>query len=527
MPKEIEYHLAARRRLKGGVDKLARIVGITLGPCGANVILDKGLGAPAITREGVGVARDLELDDPYENMGVQLLKEAASKTADVAGDGTATATVLAQALIAEGLKAVSAGVTPQALKRGIERATAEAVAWLESVAVGVLDRARIAQVATIASNGDAEVGELLAEAMARVGKDGVVTVEEAAATETSLEVVEGMRFERGFLSPYFATDAERMEAVLDHALILLHDQKIASMRDLLPLLEKAAQAGQPLLIVADDVEGEALATLVVNKLRGTLQVAAVKAPGFGSGRRELMEDLALITGGQLITEDAGRSLAGVALGDLGRARRVTLTAEATTVVGGDGSRRQIDAFADALRQRARTADSDIERDGLAQRLARLVGGIAVIRVGAQTETAMKERKARVEDALNATIAAAAEGIVPGGGTALLRAGDHLRMLDWGGDEAAAVAVVVSALQVPLRIIAENSGAAGVTVVQHVHNLAAHEGYDARTGEYTDLIARGIIDPVRTVRTALQNATSIATLVLTTEALVADVPDEHS
>ncbi len=525
MPKEIEYNFAARRRLKRGVDKLAEVVAITLGPCGANVIVDRGLGAPVLTRDGAGVAQDLELDDPYENMGAQLLKEAASKTADVAGDGTATATVLARALMFEGIQAVSGGMNPHALKRGMDRAIREAAGWIQANAIALVNKERIEQVATIAANGDREVGELLASAMEQVGKDGVISVEEAAATETSLEVVEGMRLDRGYLSPYFATDAERMESVLENALVLICDRKIATMRDLLPLLEKAAQANRPLLIVAEDVEGEALATLVVNKLRGTLQVVAVKAPGFGDGRRDLLEDLATLTGGHLISEEAGRGLDCATLADMGSARRVTVTAETTTLVGGGGSATQIEARANALRQQVAATDSELDRDRLAKRLARLVSGIAVIRVGAQTEMAMRERKARVENALSATIAAVAEGVVPGGGVALLRAGQHLRTLGWTGEDETAAAIVARALEIPLRTIADNSGAEGAVVVQHVGALSAHEGYDARAGEYADLVARGVIDPATTVRAALQNAGSIAGLVLTTEALVAEIPDD--
>src|SRR5881396_1073010 len=525
MPKQLKFDEDARAALLRGVNIMAAAVKATLGPKGRNVVIDKKYGSPTITKDGVAVAKEIELKDPYENMGAQMLKEVASKTSDLAGDGTTTATVLAQAIFREGLKNVTAGANPMGLKRGIEAAVDAVTDELKKLSKSTKDKKEIAQVATIASNNDKTIGNLIAEAMEKVGKDGVITVEESKSADTVLDVVEGMQFDRGYLSPYFVTDAERMECVLEDALILIHEKKISVMKDMLPLLEQVARAGKPLLIIAEDVEGEALATLVVNKLRGTLHTCAVKAPGFGDRRKAMLEDIATLTGGKAITEDLGIKLENLKLEDLGRAKKVVVDKDNTTIIEGAGKTGAIEGRIKQIRVQIEETTSDYDREKLQERLAKLAGGVAVIKVGAATETAMKEKKARVEDALNATRAAVEEGIVPGGGVALLRASEALGSLKLSGDEATGVSIVRRALEEPIRQIVENAGLEGSVVVEKVRAaLPITQGFDAETNEYVDMMQAGIIDPTKVERVALQNAASIASLLLTTEALITDIPE---
>jgi len=504
---------------------MSHAVKVTLGPKGRNVVIDKRFGSPTITKDGVTVAKEIELSDAIENMGAQMVKEVAAKTSDVAGDGTTTATVLAQAIFREGLKNVTAGANPMGLKRGIEQAVDTVVEELKHMSKATKDKKEIAQVATIAANNDKTIGDLIAEAMEKVGKDGVITVEEAKAMETTLEVVEGMQFDRGYLSPYFVTDPERMEVVLEDARVLIHEKKLSVMKDMLPLLEQVVQAGRPLLIIAEDLEGEALATLVVNKLRGTLAVCAVKAPGFGDRRKAMLEDIATVTGGKAITEDLGIKLENLKLDDLGRAKKVVVDKDNTTIIEGAGSSKAIEARIKQIRAQIEETTSDYDREKLQERLAKLAGGVAMIKVGAATETEMKEKKARVEDALNATRAAVEEGIVPGGGVALLRASEALGSLKLSGDEATGVSIVRRALEEPIRQIVENAGLEGSVVVEKVKaGIPITRGFDAETNEYVDMMQAGIIDPTKVERVALQNAASIASLLLTTEAIVTDIPE---
>jgi chaperonin GroEL len=526
--KELQFNTEARAALKRGVDKLAEAVKVTLGPKGRNVVLDRKFGAPTVTKDGVTVAKEIELEDAVENMGAQMVKEVATKTSDLAGDGTTTATVLAQAIYREGLKNVTAGANPMAIKRGIARAIEKVVEELKAISTPTKGKKEIAQVGTISANSDAEIGNLIADAMEKVGKDGVITVEEAKGLETTLETVEGMQFDRGYLSPYFVTDPERMEAVLEDALILIHDKKISSMKDLLPVLEKVAQLGRPLLIIAEDVEGEALATLVVNKLRGTLRVCAVKAPGFGDRRKAMLSDIATLTGGQVISEEVGFKLENAVVGDLGRAKRIVVDKDNTTLVDGAGEQDKIQGRISEIRVAIDKSTSDYDREKLQERLAKLAGGVAVINVGAATETEMKEKKARVEDALHATRAAVEEGIVPGGGVALLRAQTKLREFQTGdADEQIGVQILTRALEEPIRQIAQNAGAEGSIVVERVRSdKNPNFGYNAQTDEYEDLVEAGVIDPTKVTRTALQNAASIASLLLTTEAVVVEKPEEN-
>ncbi len=524
MAKRITHGEDSRQAILKGVNQLADAVRITLGPKGRNVVLDKKFGSPTITKDGVTVAKEVELKDVEENMGAQMVREVASKTSDVAGDGTTTATVLAQAIFREGVKTVAAGANPMALKRGIDKAVAKAVDEIGSLSKPVRGEA-IAQVGTVSANGDATIGTIISEAMAKVGKDGVITVEEAKTIETALEVVEGMQFDRGYLSPYFVTDPERMECVLENALILLHEKKISSMKDLLPLLEQIAKTGKPFVIVAEEVEGEALATLVVNKLRGTLNCSAVKAPGFGDRRKAMLEDIAILTGGRVISEDLGIKLENVQLGDLGDAKKVTIDKDNTTIVEGSGASSDIQGRVNQLRSQIEETTSDYDREKLQERLAKLVGGVAVIKVGAATETEMKEKKARVEDAMHATRAAVEEGIVAGGGVSLIRAIPSLDQLELEGDEQIGCNIVRRALEEPLRQIAQNAGVEGAVVVSRVGGETGNNGYNAATDSYGDLVEAGVIDPAKVTRTALQNAASIAGLLLTTEALVADIPEE--
>jgi chaperonin GroEL len=524
--KQLQFDEAARQALLRGVEKLAKAVKATLGPSGRNVILDKKFGSPTITKDGVTVAKEIELEDSYENMGAQLVREVASKTSDVAGDGTTTATVLAESIFREGLKNVTAGANPTSLQRGIQKAVDAVVAELKKISKNVSDRTEIAQVATVSANWDRTIGEIIADAMDKVGKDGTITVEEAKSIETTLEVVEGMQFDKGYLSPYFVTNAESMEAVLENAYILIHEKKISSLKDLLPLLEKVAKAGRPLLIIAEDVEGEALATLVVNKLRGTLQVAAVKAPGFGDRRKAMLEDIAVLTGGRCITEDLGIKLENITLDDLGKAKRVTIDKENTTIVEGEGSTSDIQGRVNQIRRQIEETTSDYDREKLQERLAKLAGGVAVINVGAATETEMKEKKARVEDALHATRAAVEEGIVPGGGVAFIRTQGALDGVKLEGDEAVGLEIVRRAVESPLRQLANNAGQEGALIVQEVKKRKGNEGYNVATGEYTDLVKAGVVDPTKVTRTALQNAASISGLLLTTEALVTELPEKE-
>jgi chaperonin GroEL len=525
--KQLQFDETARHTLLRGVEKLARAVKATLGPSGRNVILDKKFGSPTITKDGVTVAKEIELEDPYENMGAQLVREVASKTSDVAGDGTTTATILAESIYREGLRNVTAGANPTSLQRGIMKGVEAIVEDLKKLSKKVSDRTEIAQVATVSANWDKTIGEIIADAMDKVGKDGTITVEEARSIDTTLEVVEGMQFDKGYLSPYFVTNAEAMEAVLENAYILIHEKKISSLKDLLPLLEKVAKAGRPLLIIAEDVEGEALATLVVNKLRGTLQVCAVKAPGFGDRRKAMMEDIAVLTGGRCFTEDLGIKLENIKIEDLGKAKRVTIDKENTTIVEGEGKQSDIQGRVAQIRRQIEETTSDYDREKLQERLAKLAGGVAVINVGAATETEMKEKKARVEDALHATRAAVEEGIVPGGGVALLRAQkalDNMKGLE--GDEKVGVAIVRRAIEEPTRQLADNAGREGALVVEEVKKRKGNEGYDVANDEYVDLVKAGIVDPTKVTRSALQNAASIAALLLTTEALVTEIPEKE-
>src|SRR5213594_3966217 len=526
MAKQIVHGEDSRQAILRGVNILADAVKITLGPRGRNVVLDKKFGSPLITKDGVTVAKEIELKDAMENMGAQMVKEVASKTSDVAGDGTTTATVLAQAIFREGVKTVAAGANPMAVKRGIERAVEVAVEKIKELSKPVKGE-MIAQVATVSANNDSTIGNIIAEAMKKVGKDGVITVEEAKAIETTLDVVEGMQFDRGYLSPYFVTDPDRMECVLENALILIHEKKISTMKDLLPLLEQVAKMGRPLLIIAEEVEGEALATLVVNKLRGTLQAAAVKAPGFGDRRKAMLEDIAILTGGKSLTEDLGIKLENVRIEDLGRAKKVVIDKDNTTIVEGAGKSQAIEGRVKQLRTQIDETTSDYDREKLQERLAKLVGGVAVIKVGAATETEMKAKKARVEDAMHATRAAVEEGIVPGGGVAFLRAIPALEKLELEGDEQIGVTIVRRALEEPLRMIASNAGHEGAVVIGKVkESKDPNFGFDAASEDYTDMIAAGILDPAKVARTALQNAASIAALMLTTEALVSEISDEE-
>ena len=524
MSKQITYGDESRQAILRGVSRLTDAVKVTLGPKGRNVVLDKKFGSPLITKDGVTVAKEIELKEPLENMGAQMVKEVASKTSDVAGDGTTTATILAQAIYREGSKNVTAGANPMELKRGIEKAVTAVSEELKKLSKPVKGK-MIAQVGTISANNDATIGGIIAEAMEKVGKDGVITVEEAKSMETSLEVVEGMQFDRGYLSPYFVTDPERMEVVLENALVLINEKKVSNLKDLLPLLEQVAKLGQPLLIVAEDLEGDALATLVVNKLRGTLNVAAVKAPGYGDRRKAMLEDIAVLTGGKAITEDLGLKLENIKIADLGKAKKITISKETTTIVEGAGKKQEIEGRVKQLRTQVEETTSDYDREKLQERLAKLVGGVAIIKVGAATETEMKEKKARVEDAMHATKAAVEEGIVPGGGVALLRCTRVLDALKATGDEAVGVAIVRRVLEEPLRQIAGNAGHEGAVVVSKVREMKADEGFNALTEKFENLVEAGIIDPTKVVRSALQNAASIASLLLTTEAIVSEIPAE--
>jgi chaperonin GroEL len=526
MAKQLIYEAEARDKLRAGVDKLANAVKITLGPKGRNVILEKKFGSPTITNDGVTIAKEIELDDPFENLGAQMVKEVATRTQDVAGDGTTTATILAQKLIHLGIKNVTAGANPMALKRGIQRATEVVVDEIRKRSKQIKNRDEICNVATISANNDPEIGNLIADSMEKVGKDGVITVEEAKSMETTLEVVEGMQFDRGYLSPYFVTDAERMECVLEDTYILIHDKKISSMKDLLPILEKVAQLSMPFLVIAEDVEGEALATLVVNKLRGTLQVAAVKAPGFGDRRKEMLEDIAVLAGGRVISEEAGFKLENTTIEDLGKAKRITINKEDTTIVEGSGKRPDIKARIAQIRRQIEDTTSDYDKEKLQERLAKMAGGVAVINVGAATEVELKEKKARVEDALSATRAAVDEGIVPGGGITLLRAAKSLSKLEITGDEAVGLNMVRRALEEPLRQIAVNAGAEGSLVVEYILNGPINIGFNAATGEYEDMVKAGIVDPAKVARSAIQNAASVAGLLLTTEAVVTEKPEKE-
>jgi chaperonin GroEL len=523
MSKQITYGDQSRQAILRGIDQLANAVKVTLGPKGRNVVLDKKFGSPTITKDGVTVAKEIELKDPIENMGAQMVREVASKTSDVAGDGTTTATVLAQAIYREGAKNVVAGANPMAIKRGIEQAVDAITAELKKMSKPV-SGSMVAQVGTISANNDEAIGTIIAGAMDKVGKDGVITVEEAKTMETSLEVVEGMQFDRGYLSPYFVTDQDRMEVVLEDPFILIHEKKISSLKDLLPILEKVVQGGGSLMVVAEDLEGEALATLVVNKLRGTVKVAAVKAPGYGDRRKAMLEDMAILTGGKAITEELGLKLENLSLEDLGRAKKITVDKENTTIIEGAGTKAAIEGRVKQIRAQIDDATSDYDREKLQERLAKLVGGVAVIRVGAATETEMKEKKARVEDAMHATKAAVEEGIVPGGGVALLRAARVLSGLTLDGEEQLGVQIIARAIEEPLRWIATNAGQEGAVVVAKVKTMGPEEGFNALNDEYENLVAAGVIDPTKVVRTGLQNAASIASLMLTTEAVVSEVSE---
>jgi chaperonin GroEL len=526
MPKQVMFSDEGRAALLRGVNVMAAAVKATMGPKGRNVVIDKKFGSPTITKDGVTVAKEIELKDNYEDMGAQMIKEVASKTSDIAGDGTTTATVLAQAIVREGLKNVTAGANPMGLKRGIDKAVEVVVEELKKMSKSTKDKKEIAQVATIASNNDKTIGSLIAEAMEKVGKDGVITVEESKSAETVLDVVEGMQFDRGYLSPYFVTDAERMECVLEDAIILIHEKKISVMKDMLPLLEQVARSGKPFLVIAEDVEGEALATLVVNKLRGTLHCAAVKAPGFGDRRKAMLEDVAILTGGKAITEDLGIKLENIKLEDLGKAKKVVVDKDNTTIVEGAGKTATIEGRIKQIRAQIEETTSDYDREKLQERLAKLAGGVAVIKVGAATETAMKEKKARVEDALNATRAAVEEGIVPGGGVALLRAAGSIDGLRLEGDEKVGAQIVRRALEEPIRNIVENAGLEGSVIVEKVKaEKVVTRGFDAESLEFVDMMQSGIIDPTKVERVALQNAASVASLLLTTEALITDLPEE--
>ncbi|RKQ84758.1 chaperonin GroEL [Brockia lithotrophica] len=523
--KDIRFSEDARRAILRGVDKLANTVKVTLGPKGRNVVLEKKYGSPLITNDGVTIAKEIELKDPFENMGAQLVREVASKTNDVAGDGTTTATILAQAIIHEGLKNVAAGANPMVMRRGIEKAVQAAVEELKRIAKPVEGKEAIAQVAAISAD-DPEIGKLIAEAMEKVGNEGVITVEESKSLQTELEVVEGMQFDRGYISPYMVTNTERMEAELEEPLILITDRKVSNIQDILPVLEKVVQAGKPLLIIAEDVEGEALATLVVNKLRGTLLSVAVKAPGFGDRRKAMLEDIAILTGGQVISEELGLELKQTRLDQLGRAQRVIVTKDTTTIVGGAGSQEKIQARIKAIKQQIEETTSEFDKEKLQERLAKLAGGVAVIRVGAATETELKEKKARIEDALNATRAAVEEGIVPGGGVALINTIPAVEKVQATGDELTGVRIVLKALEEPAKQIAANAGEEGAVVVERMKKEKPGIGYNAATGEWVDMIQAGIIDPVKVTRSALQNAASVAMMVLTTEAAVVELPEKE-
>ncbi|MGI8603717.1 MAG: chaperonin GroEL [Verrucomicrobiales bacterium] len=525
MAKQLMFEESARHALLRGVERLSRAVKSTLGPAGRNVILDKKFGSPTITKDGVTVAKEIELDDPYENMGAQLVREVASKTSDVAGDGTTTATVLAESIYREGLRNVTAGANPTSLQRGILRAAEAVVEKLGQISTKVTDAKSVAQVATVSANWDKEIGRIIADAMDKVGKDGTITVEEAKSIDTTLDVVEGMQFDKGYLSPYFVTDAENMECVIENAYILIHEKKVSNLKDMLPLLEKVAKGGRPLLIIAEDVEGEALATLVVNRLRGTLQSCAVKAPGFGDRRKSMLEDIAILTGGRCITEDLGIKLENVELTDLGQAKRIVVEKENTIIVEGRGKKDGINGRIGQIRRQIEETTSDYDREKLQERLAKLAGGVAVIHVGAATETEMKEKKARVEDALHATRAAVEEGIVPGGGVALLRCQDAITALKLKGDEKTGAEIVHRAVESPLRTLADNAGAKGDLIVEKVKGLKGNEGYNVATEEYVDLIKAGIVDPTKVTRTAMQNAASIAGLLLTTECLITEIKEK--
>jgi chaperonin GroEL len=525
MAKEVKFDQDARGKMLAGVDQLANAVRVTLGPKGRNVVIEKSFGSPTVTKDGVTVAKEIELEDRFENMGAQMVKEVASKTSDVAGDGTTTATVLAQAISREGSKLVVAGMNPMELKRGIDAAVRAITDELARMSKPTRDAQEIAQVGAISANNDPTIGQFLSEAMEKVGREGVITVEEAKSMETTLDVVEGMQFDRGYLSPYFVTDPERMEVVVDEALILLHEKKISSMKDLVPLLEQVARQGKPLLIVAEDIEGEALATLVVNKIRGTLNVAAVKAPGFGDRRKAMLQDMAILTGGQVIAEELGLKLENVTLKDLGTAKRIVIDKDNTTIIDGAGAKKDIEGRCAEIRSQIDDTSSDYDREKLQERLAKLVGGVAVVQVGAATETEMKEKKARVEDALHATRAAVEEGIVAGGGVALLRCIKSLDGLGENEEQEAGVNIIRRAIESPLRRIAENAGIDGSIVVDKVKNSKGNNGFNAATEDYEDLIKAGVIDPTKVVRTAIQNAASVASMLLTTEAMVAEKPEE--
>jgi chaperonin GroEL len=522
--KQVRFDEEARQAILDGVAKLARAVKVTLGPKGRNVVFDRKFGSPVITKDGVTVAKELELEDPYQNMGAQMVKEVATKTSDVAGDGTTTATVLAESIYREGLRNVMAGSNPMIIKRGIEKAVETCVESLQGMSKSIRDRKEISQIATISANSDESIGNIIADAMDKVGKDGTITVEEARGMETELEVVEGMQFDRGYLSPYFITDAERMEGQLEDAYILIHEKKISNMRDLLPLLEKVAQAGKPFLVIAEDIEGEALATLVVNKLRGTLHCAAVKAPGYGDRRKAMLGDIAVLTGGQMISEDLGIKLENVKISDLGKAKRIIIDKDNTTIVGGSGKKSDIEGRISEIRSQIENSTSDYDKEKLQERLAKLSGGVGVVKVGAATEMEMKEKKARVEDALHATRAAVEEGVVPGGGVALLRCQSALDKLKLEGEEAIGAAIVRRALEEPMRQLANNAGAEGSIVVERVRSQKGAYGYNVATDTYEDLVKAGIIDPTKVTRIALQNASSISSLMLTTEALIAEIPE---
>jgi len=523
--KEIKYSTKAREKMMKGMDILANAVKVTLGPKGRNVLIEKSFGSPTTTKDGVTVAKEIELEDKFENIGAQMVKEVASKTSDVAGDGTTTATILAQSIYHEGSKLVTAGSNPMAIKRGIEKAVDVVVEELKKISKPTREKTEIAQVGTVSANNDKAIGDIIAEAMEKVGKEGVITVEEAKSMETSLEIVEGMQFDKGYVSPYFVTDSEKMEVHLEEPYILLHEKKISAMKDLVPLLEQIAKSGKPLLLIAEDVEGEALATLVVNKLRGTLKCAAVKAPGFGDRRKAMLEDIAILTGGQVISEDLGIKLENIAIKDLGTAKKITVDKDNTTIVDGGGSREALEGRVKQIRAQIEDTTSDYDREKLQERLAKLIGGVAVINVGAATETEMKEKKARVEDALNATRAAVEEGIVPGGGVALIRAIKALEKTSLKGEEQLGVNLIKRALEEPVRQIVNNAGFEGSVVVQQVSEGNGNFGFNAETGEYEDLVKVGIIDPTKVTRFALQNAASVAGLLMTTEAMVAEKPEK--
>jgi chaperonin GroEL len=526
MSKQLLFQDEGRRKILSGVEQLAKAVKVTLGPKGRNVVIDKKFGSPTITKDGVTVAKEIELEDPYENMGAQLIKEVAEKTSDIAGDGTTTATILAEAIYREGLKNVTAGANPMALKRGIEKAVEKVVEELRKLSTPIKDKKEVAQVAAIAANCDTTIGDLIAEAMDKVGKDGVITVEEAKSTATTLEVVEGMQFDQGYLSPYFVTDTERMKCVLEEPYILIHEKKISSLKDLLPLLEKIARTGKPLLIIAEDVEGEALATLVVNKIRGTLTACAVKAPGYGDRRKAMLEDIAVLTNGKALTEDLGIKLENVDIDELGRAKRIKVDKENTTIVEGAGKTAAINARINQIKKQMENTDSDYDKEKLQERLAKLAGGVAVINVGAATETEMKEKKARVEDALHATRAAVEEGIIPGGGVGLVRSVPTLDKIKMDSDEKIGADITKRALEEPIRQLAQNAGLEGSVVVQKVKQEKTNVGYDVTQDSYVDMISAGVIDPTKVTRSALQNAASVAALLLMTEAIVTDKPEKE-